>query len=300
MMNDHLVGWYEASLPLSFENIENDEVAQTWMQLGANGVEERKNPSRLVGYFTKTKDEKEAVLAIINELSTLYDFESSTVSLDWHEELDWADRWKEFFKPLRLGQHVWIVPSWEKAPETVEGDILVELDPGMAFGTGQHETTALTMGFIEDYIAQKNPNVEILDVGTGSGILAISALKLGAARVVGTDNDAYVIPIAIENAEKNDVADRFEASTTPLEEIEERFELVDANILAHILLDLAPGLIKRTRDDGTLLLCGLLTREVGKMVTAFEKEAATQGRPEFKLREQRDAGEWTALRFGKE
>src|SRR5690606_21448730 len=124
---------------------------------------------------------------------------------------DWRDEWKRFFKPSRIGERFVVRPSWEPF-DAGPDDLVIVVDPGRAFGTGLHETTRLVIRELEQRVT---PGVEVLDVGTGSGILSIAALMLGAGRALGIDVDEDAVEIAVENAAINGLADRFEGSATP-------------------------------------------------------------------------------------
>ncbi len=168
---------------------------------------------------------------------------------------DWAEAWKRHYHPQRIGQHIVISPSWEE-PSLGPGDVLISLDPGMAFGTGTHASTQLILRLLEKYL---RPRSVMLDVGTGSGILAIAAIKLGANRVIATDIDVEAVRTAEANARLNGVRERL---TLLVESVPESgtFPLVTTNILADVIADLLlhHGLAQRVAADGVLLLSGII------------------------------------------
>jgi ribosomal protein L11 methyltransferase len=177
---------------------------------------------------------------------------------------DWSETWKAGLAPFTVGA-VFVRPSWVDAappPETVE----VVLDPGMAFGTGTHPTTALCLAALAELVAAR-PGARVLDVGTGSGLLAIAAAKLGAREVVATENDPVALAVAGENAERNGVALALRGD--PPERIPGRFDVVVANILANTLVELAPGLAERVAPGGTLLLSGILAGQEEEVRAAY-------------------------------
>jgi ribosomal protein L11 methyltransferase len=207
---------------------------------------------------------------------------------------DWSTSWKANFKPLRVGKRLLIVPSWEEVQPRPE-DIVLHLDPGMAFGTGGHETTRLCLELLEQ-IMEDMPlllSPSVLDLGTGSGILAMAAVQLGAGRVCAVDIDPLAVEVARENLAANGLADQVECSTTPLESMTGTFDVILANILAEELVRLAPSLADRLAPGGSLVLSGILAEKEGLVRTGFAplplKYVATL-----------QAGEWVALHYAKE
>jgi ribosomal protein L11 methyltransferase len=210
------------------------------------------------------------------------------------EQQDWDAAWKEYFKPTRISQRIVIRPSWEPyTPET--GDVVVDLDPGMAFGTGTHETTrgclkAIDALFGSNDLAVKafDRPVEVLDVGTGSGILLIAALLLGGTTGVGIDLDPIAVLASTENCARNQLQSRVRLSDTLLQHTPGTYPLVLANILAPTLIELAGELVARMTPDGVLVLSGLLVDQQTAVADAFhpfglQLEAAYQ------------EGEWATL-----
>lgn len=174
------------------------------------------------------------------------------------EKEDWAESWKRYFKPLRIGQHFVITPSWEKV-DALPGDRVITIDPRTAFGTGQHPTTALCLRAIERAPLE---GVTALDLGCGSGILSIAMAMLGA-RVVATDNDPDATAIALENVVAHGLGDRVEVICgdllDPLTSSERpKFGLVVANILAHVVLQAAPGVARILEPGGTFIASGII------------------------------------------
>ena len=207
---------------------------------------------------------------------------------------DWSTSWKANFKPLRIGRRLLIVPSWEQA-EAGPDDIVLSLDPGMAFGTGGHETTRLCLERLESVLLSRMfvPPASVLDLGTGSGILAMAAARLGAGRVCAVDIDPEAVEVARENLAINGLTDRIECSTTPLETLDGTFDVILANILAEELVRLAPQLTARLARGGVLILSGILA----------EKEAFVAGgfaaQPLSYLETARQ-GEWVAMLYCKD
>jgi ribosomal protein L11 methyltransferase len=212
---------------------------------------------------------------------------------------DWAERWKQFFVPLAAGERLWVVPSWEQSFVAPKDAVIVRLDPGMAFGTGQHATTALCLGIVDARLGQMSANeraaLRLLDVGCGSGILAIAATLLGCRMVAAIDNDPFAVEATRDNARLNGVHDQVVASDTDLGRLEGRYDWVIANIIAPTLIELAPALIGHVDAGGELLLSGILDVQEDEVLAAFAAAAHLAGRrrPELTLRRQQ--GEWLAL-----
>jgi ribosomal protein L11 methyltransferase len=203
-------------------------------------------------------------------------FEYKAPTVTRIQEEDWSTNWKDHFKPLRIGNRLVIKPTWESFPATGD-DIILELDPGMAFGTGTHPTTMLclsilerifSVGRVEPGSANKKP-LSILDVGTGSGILSIAAALLGAEKVTAIDIDPDAVRVARDNCALNRVAPLVAVSDTPLNLISGCFDIILANILAEELVRLAPELVQKMSPGGFLILSGILTEKENLVVDGF-------------------------------
>lgn len=178
---------------------------------------------------------------------------------------DWNEVWMSHFAPIEVSERLWVCPSWRLGEAPADAKVLV-LDPGMAFGTGTHATTALCM-IVLDEILNERPGLDVLDVGTGSGILAIAAKLLGAGRTVGTDNDPVAVAVARENVELNKV--EVELSTRDVGALAGRFPLVIANIMAGTLKALSAPLVDKIADGGEILLSGILDFQADDVEAAF-------------------------------
>jgi ribosomal protein L11 methyltransferase len=197
---------------------------------------------------------------------------------------DWSNAWKAHIKSVQVGR-LWVGPPWEVAQAPKDRVHLI-IEPKMAFGTGDHPTTALCLGAVDDYMAQ-HPGASVLDVGTGTGVLAIAARKLGAGRVVGTDNDPVAVELARENAELNGTPG-VELSEQELHEVKGPFDLVVANILANTLVELAPLITHHVGD--TLLVSGVLAHQRAEVEAAYVKQGLVAGKGA-------QQGEWVRLDF---
>ena len=168
----------------------------------------------------------------------------------------WRDAWRLHAEPVDAGRKMRVVPSWRETTLN-RGRIPIAIDPGHCFGSGSHPTTRMLLGLLERFVVG-TAGTSVLDVGTGSGILAVAAARLGAARVVAIDIEPDSVPVTTANAAANGVADQVTVSTIPLAAVAERFDVVVANLSAGTIAELAEGLRAATKEDGVLLLSGLL------------------------------------------
>lgn len=202
-----------------------------------------------------------------------------------YDDRSWETAWKRFFRPVRVSKRVIVGPPWEDF-EAPEGGLKIEIEPGMAFGTGTHETTGVCAELLDELIAAHTPQ-SVLDVGCGTGVLAMMAAGFDVPRVDGVDIDPTAVGVATENLARNGLAGTVQFSTTALPQLG-TYDLVVANILAHILRDLKDGLIARVRSDGHLITSGITTDQAEDFENYFRDEG-------LELIERRDLGEWVAL-----
>ncbi len=194
----------------------------------------------------------------------------AVIEREQQAEEEWAEKWKEYFKPVRAGEHFIIRPHWESC-ETAADDIEIIIDPGQAFGVGTHASTALMLASMEQHWSEqdKGYSPDVLDIGTGTGILGIAACRLGAATVKAIDIDIEAIRAAKENAMTNGVSHLFSADTTPVEHIGREFELVLANIDKPTLTRLSRHIADVTRSAGVLMVSGILTGQRDHILKLF-------------------------------
>lgn len=210
------------------------------------------------------------------------------------EEEDWAEAWKVHYKPLRLGNRLYICPEWIN-PSTLEDlsedDIIIRLDPGMAFGTGTHPSTQLCLVATEDIVGGR-PGLSVLDLGCGSGILSIAAAKLGAAHVLALDIDDLAITSTNENAGRNGVADKIQAQSGSLESLvhaARRFDLALVNILARVIINMCDeGLGQIIRPNGVGVFGGIIYDQVDEVEAALRKT-------NLEPYKRRTSGEWVVV-----
>ena len=210
----------------------------------------------------------------IRELREFVDCGPCTIEASVTEDKDWVNNWKEFFKPFTVDD-ILIKPTWEEIPQEDADKLLIQIDPGTAFGTGQHETTQLCIRALKKYI---KPGDRVLDVGTGSGILSIVALKLGAAYAVGTDLDENAITAAHENTQSNDIpAEKFDVLTGNL--IDDRaikdavgyecYDVAVANILADVIIPLQAEVPPHLKAGGIFITSGIIDMKEQEVLDAF-------------------------------
>ena len=246
----------------------------------------------LVKAYIEIENEKSVEKEIINALSLLK--ANSPFNLGSLEMLkkavdgdEWREKWKEFFRPINLGKIV-VVPEWIKY-ESKEGEIPVYIGSNMAFGTGEHETTSMCVEFLQKFI---RPSDVVLDVGSGSGILGITASKLGAKEVVMTDIDECAVIASNENAKLNGINNAKVLLKNLLDDEEVKGNIIVANIIAEVLICFATGIAKNLEDNGIIILSGILTDRIEKVVKAYEENG-------FTLLEKKIKGEWCALALKK-
>jgi ribosomal protein L11 methyltransferase len=203
--------------------------------------------------------------ALLQHLQLLWQGELPQHELEKIEDQDWERSWMDNFHPMRFGERLWIVPSWHAAPEPEAVNLL--LDPGLAFGTGTHPTTALCLQWLD---GQQLDGKRVIDFGCGSGILAIAALLLGATHAVGTDIDIQALEASRDNAQRNQIADQRFDLYLPENMPQQPAEVVVANILAGPLVSLAPQLASLVLPGGLIALSGILAEQTEDILSAYQ------------------------------
>lgn len=232
-----------------------------------------------LSFYLEEDADKEAVLARVREkleeLRMFVDIGEGTIEESQTEDKDWINNWKQYFHQFYVDD-VLIIPSWEEIREEDKDKMVIHIDPGTAFGTGMHETTQLCMRQLKKYVT---PGTELLDVGTGSGILSIAALKFGAAHAAGTDLDPCAINAVHENLEANDIPE--ESMDVMLGNIiddktvqdavgYEKYDIVAANILAEVLVPLTPVIVKHMKPGGIYITSGIIDEKEETVVEAVK------------------------------
>ena len=247
---------------------------------------------------TETAPVLEKVRAVLEEVRGYMDIGEGTITESQTEDKDWINNWKEYFHQFYVDD-ILIVPSWEEVKEEDKDKMILHIDPGTAFGTGMHETTHLVIRQLKKFVTK---DTQMLDVGTGSGILGIVALKLGAAHVVGTDLDPCAIPAVADNKEANDIKDEtFDMLIGNIiddKEVQdtvgyEKYDIVTANILADVLVPLTPVIVNQMKKGAYYITSGILDVKEEVVVKAV-KDAGLQ------LVEVTHQGEWVSVTARKE
>lgn len=304
--------WYEIKIKTTSTAV--DAVSNLLYELGAQGivVEDPNDPIYNDGYegdwdyFDKSEltfefegalvkayietDSPEALIPVIQQQVAglrLFDLDPGLgeVTLKEIRESDWANEWKKYYHPVRIGRHLVIKPSWEFfEPETL--DLVIELDPGGAFGSGTHETTTMCAEFLEENV---EAGMTVYDIGCGSGILAIAAAKLGAGDVVAADIDPAAVEVALENVAINHAADVVRVVRGDLMQVVEGpADLVVTNIIADVVAELASGMKHYLKTGGLWISSGIIDSKLPLVLEAM----ASHG---YEIIEVRERGEWRAL-----
>ena len=269
--------WMEVTIKFDFSNKEMgaDLISNIFFETGLHGVvivdpddeplegwgdEIKIKPeyNAVIGYAPKNEFFEQRNQTITDKLSRLkaeLKIEYS-IELQQVDEEDWAESWKEYFWPQKIGKQIVVKPTWREYKQN-NGEIVIEIDPGMAFGTGTHPSTSLCVEMLEKYL---NPDDSILDVGTGSGILLLAAAKLGAKKLSGIDVDEVAVKIAAENLIINGIeADSFNITTGKISAITKGgFDLIIANILTDVIIEIILDVKRLLKDNGIFICSGIV------------------------------------------
>lgn len=235
----------------------------------------------------------EKVKAELKELRMFVDIGSGMITLSQTEDKDWINNWKQYFKQFYVDD-ILIIPSWEEVKEEDKDRMIIHIDPGTAFGTGMHETTQLCIRQLKKYVTSET---ELLDVGTGSGILSIVALKLGAKHAVGTDLDPCAVPAVEENKEANEIPveafDMMIGNIIDDKEVQdkvgyEKYDIVVANILADVLVPLTPVILNQMKKGGIYITSGIIDDKEETVVNAVKAAG-------LEVLEVTHQGEWVSV-----
>ncbi len=304
--------WTEVKITTTGEA--SDAVSEMLMTLGANGVAiddpddiriEIAKPNTLdyadeefvnslgsdvviKAYFSEDKNSSEILMlakekmAVISEFLDTGSYKVETANLD---EEDWANNWKKYYKPVHITEKVVIKPSWEEY-DARDREIVIEINPGMAFGTGTHETTRLCIQMLEKYL---NPGDSVLDAGCGTGVLAITAAKLGASRITAFDIDEVAVRVTKENCELNKVSDKIDSFSGELKNVQPvKYDVVIANIIANVIISISADIKKYIKKDGIFITSGIIKERKQEVLDTYTKLG-------FKCESIVELGEWTAI-----
>lgn len=229
------------------------------------------------GYFQPSQWSKDSDVLLHEKLEEIkvYGLQTGPQSVQVKEvgEEDWANAWKQYYFPVRVTRFLTVVPSWVDYEKEQDDELLIELDPGLAFGTGTHPTTQLSLTALEQTI---RGNESVLDVGTGSGVLSIASKLLGASKVTAFDIDEMATRVAKENIALNPTIGEIEVyENNLLVGVDQKSDLIVANILAEILLQMPEDAYRNLNDDGRLILSGIIESKANEVKEAYEKAGFT-------------------------
>ncbi|RJQ31226.1 MAG: 50S ribosomal protein L11 methyltransferase [Peptococcaceae bacterium] len=237
------------------------------------------------GYLPLNQAVERQLAFLFDALDGFYPGETPAVTVRLVQEADWANAWRAYYKPVRIGRRLIVKPAWESC-NCMEEDVIIELDPGLAFGCGTHPTTVMCLELLEDFVTGGET---VYDVGTGSGILAVAAVKLGAGRVVAIDRDQLAIRVALENVRRNGVENLVQVvSGNLLDEVSEPVSLVVANITTDVIISLIPRAACLLAPGGRLVVSGIISKRAESVWGALQAVG-------FTVRARLVEGEWTAF-----
>lgn len=294
----------EDKIPLT-----DEEKAQMFVDIMPDGPED--DGIAYVNYYLEEEEDADAILEkvknALDELRSFMDIGEGTITASQTEDKDWINNWKQFFSQFYVDD-ILIIPSWEDIKVEDQERMILHIDPGTAFGTGKHETTQLCIRQLKKYVT---PETEMLDVGTGSGILGIIALKLGAKHIVGTDLDPCAVPAVAENLENNGLGTGMDTDIIEASELVnpnfdmvigniidnkevqdfvgyEKYDIVAANILAEVLVPLTPVIVDHLKPGGIYITSGIIDDKEDLVVESVQKSG-------LELVEVTRQGEWVSV-----
>ena len=273
-----------------YSNLENDVQKIAHIDLIDEDLLKKDREKSIIHIYLEPKENPSEAISFLKERlnSEKIKHEILTSTCDVEKCIN---NWKKYFKPLKVGKKILICPTWENAKpyEDIENRKILKLDPGLAFGTGSHETTRLCLEMLEDEI---NGKIKVLDLGCGSGILSIASLILGAENAIGVDIDELAVKTAIENAELNEVKSKFEAKVGDLDEnVSGQFDVVLANIVADVLIRLNEKVSKYLVSGGIYIMSGIIDER--------EKDVMESIPEDFKILERKFNNGWVAFKLKK-
>lgn len=289
--------WIQLQIPADPDNA--DQLEDLLMEMGAEAVSMEDaadqplyepdpgttplwSHTTVTGLFQSDRDIEQLCASVRDAWHQATQQDLPEINVTLVEDKDWERAWMDDFQPLKFGERLWIVPSWHEAPDPGAANLM--LDPGLAFGTGTHPTTALCLEWLD---GQEVQGRQVIDYGCGSGILGLAALLLGADHVTGVDTDPQALEASRENARRNGVEENRLDLYLPEQAPAGKADMVLANILAQPLIGLAPHLATLTRPGGDLVLSGILSNQAREVMAAYE--------PWFVMDEPEQREEWIRL-----
>ena len=271
-ISDYLVGVLGAGVEMGVD----DQIIHAFLE------EESGRPGEIPTHLVKH----------MTELADIFKVQEPIITSEVLEDQDWGSSWKENFRPFAIIPGLIIAPSWEKHPAAA-GELVIEMDPGLAFGTGHHGTTSLCVGFVQAAVTERGCRHPVLDVGTGTGILAMAAALFGAREILAIDNDPEAVLAAGANVKNNGLDEQVTVSGAALASLSGPYALVVANIIHDVLLAMAADLTRLTGPGGSLVLSGLLRGEQIDSIVGHFVECG------FTLLDKKEKDEWAAAHFYK-
>ena len=274
-----------------------DAVCAYLFDLDFPGVETREigdNMHEIIGFFSMDEDKgriKSAIYSYLRQLSLINPrTPQCVVTYDRIEQTDWSEKWKESFKPIKILNRLVVLPPWETYDPESEEHIII-IDPGMAFGTGQHETTRLCLESLVEIFSAKpsswrNRDINILDAGCGTGVLSIAAILLGANHSLAVDNDPLAVHAATKNISLNRLQNSIDVRRSDTLDITGTYQLIAGNIQLNVLTNLAPRFVDLLDSDGILLVAGILDNQQEQLLNAYGG---------FRVRKRKELGNWLCL-----
>ncbi|HOQ17327.1 MAG TPA: 50S ribosomal protein L11 methyltransferase [Defluviitaleaceae bacterium] len=266
-----------------------EETQVQWDYIDEELIQNNKDEVLIKAYLAEDTPYEDKIIQIqekINHIKSFLDIGSGEIEIEKVNEEDWAESWKKYYKPFRLGKHIIIKPIWEEYSSAEKNDIIVEMDPGMAFGTGTHETTSMCIELLEKYL---NENACVFDIGCGSGILSIVAAKLGADHVIAVDLDSNAVEASKKNVALNQLQEKvriFQGNL--LDNISEKADIVVANIIADVIIQLSNSVPDYLKNEALFIASGIIKERKDEVISVLERNG-------FNIIEITEKGEWCAL-----
>lgn len=273
--------------PKDFDFINQDQ--KTWDYVDEELYDFDFEGALIKGYLPKTEGVADEIQLIKHSIAYLphygLDIGEGTLETKEVKDEDWSNNWKQYYKPTKIGKNIVVKPEWEDYQANPE-EIIIEMNPGMAFGTGTHETTAMCTAALEEVVTKEDL---VFDIGCGSGILGIVAAKLGAKKVIAVDFDEVAVKVARENVEKNRVQDQvFVFHGNLMDNINEKGDIILVNIIADVIMTMAPDFQHYLKSSGTLITSGIILEKIEPVKKALKAH-------NIEVYKTVKRGEWAAL-----
>lgn len=269
--------------PADLDRLLNKEEDYEWDYISDEVLAKKDSKPKVTFYLEDGEENRsfaEEVTAAVRAA-----FPEAEVKTAFDDDSEWKDRWKEYFKPAKVGKRIVVKPTWEEY-QAGDGELIIQIDPGMAFGTGTHETTSLCLKLMEDYL---KPGDRVLDVGCGSGILSVGAALLGAGRTLAVDIDPEAVKVSLENVELNKCSSTVEVRQGDLVKgIDFKANVIVANLMADLVMMLSEHAAKHMASGGIYISSGILVEKEEQVAAAIRKCG-------FEIKEIREDGMWCAI-----